>query len=176
MATTDDEFAALYRGTKSTVWRYARRRVTSDEIADDVCSEVFEIAFRKLPRDHPHPIGWLIQAASISLKQAARGEERRRKAARDHAIVHESYEPDARLEELDAAWKALSAAHREVLQLIIWDKLAAADAALVLGCSEQAIWKRVSRARQALRDAWPDPQATRREETSHESRSTTAQR
>lgn len=139
------------------MWRYARRRVHSDEAADDICAEVFEIALRKMPREHPHPIGWLIRAASIVISEAARRERRSRTAATEHAVVSHNDGPDERLPELDVAWAAISSSQREVLQLIIWDEVTAADAAVILGCSEQAVWKRVSRARQALRDAWPKP-------------------
>lgn len=40
---------------------------------------------------------------------------------------------------------------REALLLTYWERLSAAEVAVVMGCSEQAAWKRISRARTAMR-------------------------
>jgi len=155
MPYPDDDFVALYSATRRRVWQYVRRRVSGDEQCEDICAEVFELAYRKLPHDHPHPVGWLINCAAIAVQQSARLNRREAIAMRDHVVVAAPDDPDPRLAELEAAWERLGAGHREVLRLIIWDRLSAADAAVTLGCTEQAVWKRVSRARRALREAWP---------------------
>ena len=154
MTLSGTEFTALYHQARGPLRRYVRRRVSTIEQMEDVCADVFELAYRKLPVDHPHPLGWLVRAAGILIAQTVRLSERERVALRDHVVVYSS-EADPRLLELDSAWSTLSERHREVLRLTIWDGLSAAEAAVVLGCSEQAAWQRVSRARAALRAAWP---------------------
>lgn len=155
MTLSAAEFTALYHQTRGTVRRFVRRRVTSAEQMEDICADVFELAYRKLPADHPHPVGWLIRTAGILIAKTARLTERERVALRDHVVVYGDEVDDPRLRELDSAWAALPERHREVLRLTIWDGLSAAEAAIVLGCTEQAAWQRVSRARAALRAAWP---------------------
>ncbi|GAA3899626.1 RNA polymerase sigma factor [Microbacterium invictum] len=155
MTLTRDEFAALYEHAWRPVWRYARRRVGDDQRAEDICSEAFQLAWEKLPADHPNPVGWLVRAAGFAINRAAREGERERAALRDHAVVNVADDADPLLRDLDVAWDRLAEVHRVVLQLIIWDEMSAADAAVVLGCSEPAVWKRASRARAALREVWP---------------------
>jgi RNA polymerase sigma-70 factor (ECF subfamily) len=69
------------------------------------------------------------------------------------------------LETLDRLLGRLPHAQREILRLAYWDGLTAAQISVVLGCSEQAVWKRISRAKAALRAAWPTDPPSGREET-----------
>ena len=155
MTLSAAEFTVLYHDAREPLRRFVRRRVASANELEDICADVFELAYRKLPSDHPHPVGWLVRTAGILIAKSARLTERERVAQRDHFVVHQTDAEDPRLSELDVAWAALPERHRDVLRLTIWDGLSAAEAAIVLGCSEQAAWQRVSRARTALRAAWP---------------------
>lgn len=147
-------FEALYREHYAALWRYANRRV-GDATADDIVASTFELAYRKLPAEHPHPIGWLFRTASNLMKAEVRRSEKERLAMRDADVIGGDDDPDDDLDILRAAMQRLPEAHRTLLQLTYWDGLSAAEAGVVLGCSEQAIWKRISRAKAALRDAWP---------------------
>ena len=146
-----EDFPDFYRAHRRTVWKFVRRRVDDDSVCDDICADVFEVAYRKLAPSHPNPVGWLILTATHMIQATARRRRREAQALRDYAILQAPVEwQDPRLEQLAAAWQRLPHRHQQVLQLLIWDQLSAADAAVVLRCSEQSVWKRASRARQAL--------------------------
>lgn len=149
-----DGFEALYRAHYEAVHRFVTRRLAGS--ADDIVASTFELAYRKLRGDHPHPVGWLIRTAANLVKAELRRQERERRALRDADVLRAAHdEGDVDLDTLGSLLERMPRTHREVLQLTYWDELSAADAAVVLGCSEQAVWKRLSRAKAALRAAWP---------------------
>ena len=149
-----EDFAALYREHYPALRRYADRRV-GNAAADDIVASTFELAYRKLPVEHPHPVGWLFRTASNLMKAEVRRREKERRTAKDVEVLGTSSVADADLEILRVAMERMPGADRTLLQLTYWDGLSAAEAGVVLGCSEQAVWKRISRAKAALRDAWP---------------------
>lgn len=61
--------------------------------------------------------------------------------------------------ELQAALAALRPADREALRLTFWEQFSAAEVAKVLNCTEQAAWKRLSRAKSTLRGAMRRPES-----------------
>jgi len=69
------------------------------------------------------------------------------------ALTEQAVEVDARGGDVDLseAMAQLSPKDAEVLRLTYWEELSAAEVAEVLGSSEQATWKRISRAKQSLR-------------------------
>nr|WP_243847446.1 RNA polymerase sigma factor [Microbacterium ulmi] len=154
-----DGFDAFFRAHYAAVWRYVDRRLGSAS-ADDVAASTFELAYRRLDPAHPHPVGWLFRTASNLMKAEMRRSDRERRAAREAEVLRAPSEGDPELETLTTLLERLPAPHRTVLQLTYWDGLSAADVGVVLGCSEQAVWKRVSRAKAALRAAWPTSPAT----------------
>lgn len=158
MPLSDIEFDALYRAHRRLVRNYFGRRVGDADLCDDLCADVFELAYRKLPSDHANPAGWLIKTASHVLKSSGRARRREQLAMRDHIVVSGGADGDVRQDALEVAWSRLSERHREVLQLLFWEQLSGSEIAVVLGCSEQAVWKRASRARAELRAVWPHPE------------------
>lgn len=160
-----DGFDVLYREQHVALARFARRQV-GDAAAEDVVASTFELAYAKLRDDHPHPVGWLFQTARNLMKAELRSRERERRAMRDADIVAVRDMGDDDVETVRALLETLPPGHREVLQLTYWDRLAASDVGVALGCSEQAVWKRISRAKAALRAAWASNDAAlSREET-----------
>ena len=148
-----DGFVALYRAHYEAVHRFVNRRLAGS--ADDIVASTFELAYRKLHADHPHPVGWLIRTAGNLVKAELRRQDRERRALRDADLMRSVPGEGGDLDTLGRLLERMPRAHREVLQLTYWDGLSAAEAAVVLGCSEQAVWKRLSRAKAALRAAWP---------------------
>ena len=148
-----DGFEALYRAHYEAVHRFVNRRLAGS--ADDIVASTFELAYRKLQADHPHPVGWLIRTAANLVKAELRRQDRERRALRDADLMRSVPCEGGDLDTLGRLLERMPRAHREVLQLTYWDGLSAAEAAVVLGCSEQAVWKRLSRAKAALRAAWP---------------------
>lgn len=148
-----DGFEALYRAQYAAVRRFAARRLGGAD-GDDIVAATFELAYRKLSDRHPHPVGWLFRTAGNLVKAELRRQSRERRATQDAAVLGDAGE-DPDLGILRSILDTLSPVHRDVLALTYWDGLAAADVAVVLGCSEQAVWKRISRAREEIRRAWP---------------------
>jgi len=70
------QFERLYRAHASSVRAYARRRLTSDGLADDVVSDVFLVVWRRLDEVPPQPLPWLYGIARRALANRRRGEAR----------------------------------------------------------------------------------------------------
>lgn len=151
-----DGFEELFRSHHSDIARFVVRMVGA-AAADDIVSATFELALHKLPERHAHPVGWLFRTADNLCRAEMRRQVRENRAIRDAGVIAGG---DADHDDVDVLLRllaALPAAQRDVLQLTYWDRLSAADVGVVLGCSERAVWKRISRAKAALRAAWPAP-------------------
>lgn len=151
-------FDELFRSQHPEIRRFVVRMVGS-ATADDIVASTFELALAKLPPHHPHPVGWLFRTAANLCKAESRRQAREHRAVRDAGLIADraAGAEDADLEVLLRLLAALPAGQREVLELTYWDQLSAADVGVVLGCSERAAWKRISRAKAAIRAAWPAP-------------------
>lgn len=146
-------FDVFYRTNYERVLRYVSRRIADPETAREVTAECFVTAWRKFDPAEPFPITWLYQTARNHLGNAYQKRERERlllEALRDRARLDAVDEEMLRLSE---AMQLLSGTDREALRLTYWEQLTAAEVAAVLGCSEQAAWKRISRARAAVKVA-----------------------
>lgn len=147
-------FEALFAAHAPTVLAYARRR-TDRTTADDVLSEVFAVAWRRLDQVPPDPLPWLPACARHVLAHARRGQHRRAALIRRLATTSPPAEAWTELADgaLARALASLSERDREVLLLVAWDGLAGAQAASVLGCSRRAFSMRLHRARRRLSEA-----------------------
>ena len=144
-------FDAFYREHYGRVLRYVSRRIADPETAKEVTAECFVTAWRKFDPEEPFPITWLYQTARNHLGNSYQKRERERQlleAIRAQARVHAVDEEIVRVTE---ATQLLSESDREALRLTYWEQLSATEVAAVLGCSEQAAWKRISRARGAVK-------------------------
>jgi RNA polymerase sigma-70 factor (ECF subfamily) len=150
---------ALYREHSAALTRYAMRHVGGDG-AEDIVATTFALAHSKLPPDHPQPAGWLFRTARFLMKAEIRRSERERRALRDAAVIAGPDDAANDVEVIRELLEALPVKHREVLQLTYWDLLSASEVGVVMGCSEAAAWKRISRAKAALRAAWDALDAT----------------
>jgi RNA polymerase sigma-70 factor (ECF subfamily) len=148
----------LFREHWTLVRRFAARRV-GEASADDLAASVFELAHRKMPNNHPHPVGWLFRAAENLARAQLRGAERYRRAVED--LGHQAASGTVSGPDDEAILRSLldqlPPRYRDVLQLTYWDGLSAADIGIVVGASVPAVWKRISRAKALLRASWPDP-------------------
>jgi RNA polymerase sigma factor (sigma-70 family) len=157
VSTASDDtarFEALFREHYPAVLRFGLRRAPT-AVAEDVAAETFAAAWRSLGSVPADPLPWLLAVARRRLAsqyrdsasqraKAAHSERVGPVAARDHA------EGVRERQAIAAAFAALSDPDREVLRLIAWDGLSAADAAQVLGVSVLAFRARASRARRRL--------------------------
>jgi RNA polymerase sigma-70 factor (ECF subfamily) len=156
-------FDDLWRRYSSRVMAYALRHVDPGT-AQDVVSETFLVAWRRL-RDVPdQPLPWLLVVARNTIAN-------RRRSGYRQTMLHAELQRLERVAETSdsaeisavqrtaalAALAALSAVEREALLLVAWDGLSVAQAAKVAGCSTAAFHLRLHRARRRLRVVTSDP-------------------
>lgn len=141
----------LYATHAADVRAYLRRR-TDGATADDVLSDVFVVAWRRLDQVPQDPLPWLLACARNVLANSQRGE--RRRAALIERLTTTAGRSGVRIEDggstLAAAFATLGERDRELLLLIAWDGLSPERAAAVLGCSQRAFAMRLHRARKRL--------------------------
>jgi len=159
-----ERFQALYADHHATVYAYAVSRV-GRQLADEVVSETFLVAWRRLA-DVPAPaLPWLLTVARNTACSQFRGTARQRSITAElRAWVTEAElsAPDVADEVTErtavlAALAALPEADRELLTLVAWHGLKPAEAARVVGCSTAAYFVRLHRARRRLERAMDGP-------------------
>lgn len=141
----------LFRDHAPDVLAYALRR-TDAATAEDVVAEVFVIAWRRADRiPSEQPVLWLYGVARRVMSNHRRSGRRRRalEVGLQPLLADRQDPEDGRLL---AAVRALRRPDREVLLLIVWEDLEPAQVASVLGCSVQAVYGRLHRARKRLAD------------------------
>jgi RNA polymerase sigma-70 factor, ECF subfamily len=152
------QFEAIFDACYPRVLGYAIRRTEDRAAAEDVVSETFLVAWRRLEDVPAEALPWLLGVARKVLANQRRAARRR---APGGSLVSPEVvaAPDPRLSVADlvadreafaAAFLALSPGDREVLALVSWDGLAPREAATVLGCSAATFSLRLHRARRRL--------------------------
>jgi RNA polymerase sigma factor (sigma-70 family) len=153
-------FAELVRRHVDFVHSAALRMVCDAHLAKDVTQGVF-IALAQNARqlaDRPVVSGWLHRTAQNLAANTVRSDVRRRAREQEAAAMNEllSAESDANWENiaphLDAGLGELDEADRDALLLRYFERKPAREMAEVLGTSEDAAQKRVSRAVERLRE------------------------
>lgn len=131
-------------------------------LAQDVTQGVFVALAGRAPHLVKHPVlsGWLHCTAQNLAAKTVRSAVRRRLREQEAAVMNElpSNESETSWEniapQLDAALGELSAADRDVLLLRYFEKKSAAEMAGILGVSNEAAQKRVTRATERLREVF----------------------
>jgi len=150
---------ALFVAHADDVLAYARRR-SDAATADDVLSEVFVVAWRRLDEVSADPLPWLLACARRVLANQRRGERRRAafvdrlsrdRLPADAVSIDGSVDLSDRV--LAQALASLSERDREVLLLIAWEELSIEQASSMLGCSRPTLSVRLHRARKRLASA-----------------------
>lgn len=166
-------FVALWTEHSPRVMAYALRHVDQDT-AQDVLSETFLVAWRRLANVPDDPLPWLLVVARNTIHNQRRSGSRQARAAAHLQRLRHVAEPAAAADVLAAeratvlaALAELTAKEREALLLIAWDGLSPRQAAQVAGCSATAFHVRLLRARRRLNalldadaDARPHTDAT----------------
>jgi RNA polymerase sigma-70 factor (ECF subfamily) len=130
---TDDShrFTGMYDACRQRVWAYVVSRA-GRQVADEVVSETFAIAWRRLD-DVPEP--------ALPWRAWAEGDVADQVTERMGVL---------------RALAALGEDDREILVLVAWHDLSPKEAAKVIGCSSAAFRVRLHRARKRLKQAMED--------------------
>lgn len=159
-AVSDPEaFRPLYERHAPAVHRYLRARAGNDQDAADLTQQVFLQAFRHLSRYRPKNSSfapWLFGIA----RNAARDHQRRRRST--VPLERLGAEPatsaieleDARLDWLRRAVSQLDDNQRDLVALRFAGDLSVREIAAVLGKSEAAVQKRLTRIFHALKEQY----------------------
>lgn len=149
-------FEAFYRSTQPLVYRYVWRR--APHVVDDVTSEVFITAWRRVHDIPDHQVPWLYNVAANKLAHHRRDCAKRAKLD-EKLIVQGHTEPSgtdptshhtnrlAAGDEVAKVLGALSESDADLLRLWAWEHLEPSDIAVVLGISPIAARTRLSRAK-----------------------------
>jgi RNA polymerase sigma-70 factor (ECF subfamily) len=160
-AQRERRFRTLYQEHYGSIRAYAVRRLASAEDVADVVAETFTAAWRRLGDIPPPPADrlWLFGVA----RRVVAGRQRSLRRRRDllARLAASNYQPGATMgpaattsagDHVIEALGRLRPGEREALLLVVWDQLSHAEAAVVLGCSANAVAIRVYRAKIRLRE------------------------
>ena len=148
ISTPDEErFRLAYHRHAGAVWRYLARRLGDDDLAEDLTSEVFVVAWRRRHDAPTDSLPWLYGVARRVLandRRAARAHALRVRALADQLAVATPDEPSGAVA---GALAGLSERDREILLLAAWEGLAPHELAGALGCLPATARVRLHRAR-----------------------------
>ncbi|MEV7627899.1 sigma-70 family RNA polymerase sigma factor [Actinoplanes sp. NPDC089786] len=151
----EEHFSALFAAQFPDVWRFARRRTTSETDADDITAETFAVAWRRRD-DIPGADArlWLFGVARRILANHRREGVRR---DRLHLRLVSIDRPPEAYEDAEPSpqglWSALAALDeddRELLLLRAWDSLGAGEIATLLDLTPAIVSSRLHKARLKL--------------------------
>jgi RNA polymerase sigma-70 factor (ECF subfamily) len=160
--TDTERFTAMYDTCRPRVWAYVVSRA-GRQVADEVVSETFAIAWRRLDDMPEAALPWLLGVARNVLRDNIRAQVRRESFAAELRAWNEPDIAEHVAERLAVlrAMAVLPEDDREILILVAWQGLAPRDAAKVVGCSPAALRVRLHRARKRLVAAMEQPEAVR---------------
>jgi RNA polymerase sigma factor (sigma-70 family) len=151
-----ERLTRLFLENSTRVRLFASRRVGPDD-AQEIVSETFLVAWRRIDDVPDHPLPWLYRVASFEIAN-----HRRRQEKHSHlelSMVDESRHISRQSahdrtqdlsEAVSAAFFALKSEDQEVLRLATWEQLSTVDGARAFGCSTAAYRVRLHRARVRL--------------------------
>jgi RNA polymerase sigma factor (sigma-70 family) len=154
--TDSQRLTCLWDGHARRVLAYAMRHADADA-AQEVVSETFLVAWRRLPDVPADALPWLLVVARNTLSNQRRSRQRQGRLQHEMERLHElaGHAPGADdtvadRRDLLATLAALPPMQQEALLLVAWDGLSPTDAARVAGCSASAFHVRLFRARRHL--------------------------
>lgn len=157
-STPGDAVRRCYAEHRDAIWRYVLRRTGDRDLAEDVTSEVFVVAWRRAhePRAVVPDLPWLYGVARKLLANARRAHGRRAALVERLAGETAGRIADDEAERLIDGWvvrdalEQLAPADREVLRLAAWEGLEPHEIAVVLACRPGTARIRLHRARRRL--------------------------
>jgi RNA polymerase sigma-70 factor, ECF subfamily len=149
--SAEARFRRLHEEHFEAVRRYAWRRDATT--ADDVASDTFVVAWRRLAEVPDDARPWLIGVARNVRLNVRRSQRRQEQLTRELSFAHPVTEvahdaADAELSpQIAAALGSLAPLDREILLLHAWDELERDEIAVALGCSKANVSVRLHRAK-----------------------------
>jgi len=158
----EQRFREIYDRTYDRVWAFVLRRLPDEDAAGDVVSETFLAVWRRIrdvPTNTRSADAWVFGTARRMLANSRRGTQRRvrlfdRVRQRPVDVLIDLTSTDESNQRVLEALEHLRPKDREVLALAFWEELDSEQIARVLGCTKNAASVRLTRARQALRNAF----------------------
>src|SRR6201999_409787 len=130
-----DRVERLFADHARAVRAYALRRVDA-ATAEDVVSDVFVVAFRRLEDVPETALPWLLATARKTIANYRRAASRRERLSLDLQPLQAGGWSDAPAgNPLLTGVARLTESDREVILLVAWEELSPEDAAAVVGCS-----------------------------------------
>jgi RNA polymerase sigma factor (sigma-70 family) len=157
---SESAFSELVRRHVDLVYSAARRMVGDSHQAQDVTQAVFMALAQNAGKltDHPVLSGWLHRTTQNLAANAVRANVRRQIREQEAAAMNELIPtaPDVSWEQiaphLDTALGELADTDRDAVLLRYFERKSATEMAQILGVSDEAAQKRVSRAVERLRE------------------------
>lgn len=153
-----ERFEALWTAHYTAVFSYVLRRLGDPDVAEDVTSDIFLVAWRRREAVLRKPRPWLLGVARKAVANHLRGEWRREMlVARIATTLDERPQPgpddhyDFLTSNVAEAFNALSPLDREVLSLVAWEGLKPREAAKALGIDTARFSVRLHRAKKRMR-------------------------
>lgn len=145
----EKRFLALHAAGHDRIYRYFRRRTNNAATAEDLCAEVFRIAWEKTGEGASVSIMVLFGVAKNVLRNHFRSSVRSESLL---AALEQARQSDAAAAEssIHDALARLSPDDQEVLLLTYWDGLTSGEVSDLLNTSATAVRMRLHRARKTL--------------------------
>lgn len=137
----------------NTVFRVSYQYVRDTHDAEDVMQEVFVALVNYLKSESftsdEHVKAWLIRVSINKSINVAKGNSRRK---RNEQTLTQEVRLDPQFDDLEYILSQLSAIDRETIYLRYYEGYSAREIADFLGMTEQAVFKRLQRARTQLKE------------------------
>lgn len=148
----EKHFLIAHAAAHDRIYRYLRRRTANAATAEDLCAEVFRIAWEKSTDSESLTVMVLFGVARNVLRNHDRSSVRSAKLIEELRPPehHGGVEALSRESPLQEALHRLSPEDREVLLLTYWDGFNSREISDLLNTSATAIRMRLHRARKAL--------------------------
>ena len=162
-SSSEQRLAALFEAHGRAVYAFARRRGTAAD-AEEVVSETFLVAWRRLDDVPDDALPWLLGTARRCLANVTRSQARQSALRLRLTTTYDDEQPAAPAavsRSVSEALARLTPADRDAITLLAWEGLTPAEAAVALGCTRAAVYLRLHRARRRLAAELTDPRGTR---------------
>jgi RNA polymerase sigma factor (sigma-70 family) len=158
-----EQLEILFRHHEPAVVAYVRRRAPEDAV-DDIVSETFLVAWRRLDQVPKPALPWLLGVARRVLSTHRRA-DRRRRALDSRLAANQSTSITSRSDDGEnralQALATLTEKDREALMLIAWEGLTPAQAAVVLDEPAVRFRVRLHRAKRRIKTVLEQPSTSR---------------